>query len=964
MATSVNRQVNIYIASGEAEKAYDRLIAKEKSLTAELKKATNPADVKRLTAELKKLEEPIDRAAKKLKGEVAPSIRDLTTTLTKLQNQLKQKGIGEAEFNQLTLAVRKTKIELAEAYRRMEDIGSPKGIGKLAASTRSFLTGLGVGFGLEIFNQASQAVSAFFGGALEEALDAERTVNNLRQTLNASGQIEYFDKIIAKADEMAERFRFLDNDDVTGVFSSLINYGKLTENQMNQLIPVIVDFYSKQQLAGNTNFTLAESTSVVIKALEGNAKALKEYGINVKDGKNESERLNIVLDELGAKVKGAGDAFQNDLTGQVAVARTELNNLKEDLGNELIPVWDKVRIGFLKGVQGIIQGFKDIREGISNIFTDAEVLRERDQKNRTDKFYKEIEARAKSFANNEALKPIAEQRKSLDQQIALYKQAEKDVLKLQAFGQTYSKQGIQRTKDLLEYEATVKALQESIKTQTSKTVLGTGKGLSTDTGGKSDKDKAKEDLDRLIAELKRKTDELNLYNGNQLQKDLLRMNEFYDGMVTRANGNTQALAQIADLRGREENLIINKYRKQWEEEEKKAAQKTAEEKLKIERDRFAKLLSEQQRIAKLIADEGAKAGADQRTVTELRVLVSSGRAKLDAIRQQLKEQEQIELKAAEGKEQQIDLIYEKYRQKRMEAEVTFFQNQIESIASMVQNVVNQIDGVFQQLSQRENANLERDRQVNEQKKANLKRQLDGKVLSQTEYDKKVQAIEKQQEAREKQIRLRQFQRDKVIALTNAVINNALAFTKALAQGGPIYAAVVGALGLVQIGLIASQKAPKFARGGYLSGPSHREGGMPVINPRTGRKEAEVEGGEVILSRRTVRNNTALVEQLLHASMHRNGAAISPSWRNSSHSNLNIPVISSGMARVRMFEKGGLIAGATNAPATDQQVLEELAGAVNQLNSQLASGITAYTMISDNERQQARLDNIRNDATMR
>ena len=961
MATSVNRQVNIYIASGEAEKAYDRLIAKEKSLTAELKKATNPADVKRLTAELKKLEEPIDRAGKKLKGEVAPSIRELQTTLTRLQNQLKTTGVGDKEFTKLTLAVRQAKIEMAEAQQRMQSINDTASKGNVLTRLGSGINGgikdaLGIGLG------PLAAVTAAAGGlklAIDEAFEGQENLSRFQTTLENLGKANLFEPLSKQAEKLANDLKFFGADDTYVIFTSLLEYGKLTEQEIEKLTPLIIDFAVKQKIS------FEQASDEIIKGLQGSSKEIKKYGIDLGDASTTTERFSLLMDQLGPKVAGSASAFGETTQGRIASTREKLNDLAGTVGDKLLPVIN----GLLQGVNFFLTGLEDvvgrIGAAFNFVFNNAEFRAQQLVDG-----IKEQQAEMERYTNNIF---TTYQRKNSDQ---LRQQYEKDLKQIKALESVmnnarssgnveeadYAEEQVKKLQILTKLtEEELAARQKVIDRDNEDNAAKTKAALEKDKAARL---KAQEELNKLIQELQKKNTELGIYNSNQLERDLTRMEEYYNGLRERAKGNQVLLNQIADLRFREEQLIIGKYRKQWEEEEKKAAQKSADEKLKIERDRFAKLLSEQQRIAKLIADAGAKAGADQRAVTELRVLVSSGRAKLAAIKQQLKEQEQIELKAAEGKEEQIDLIYEKYRQKRLEAEVSFFQNQVESIASMVQNVVNQIDGVFQQLSQRENANLERDRQVNEQKKANLKRQLDGKVISQTEYDKKVQNIEKQQEAREKQIRLRQFQRDKVIALTNAVINNALAFTKALAQGGPIYAAVVGALGLVQIGLIASQKAPKFARGGYLSGPSHREGGMPVINPRTGRKEAEVEGGEVILSRRTVRNNTALVEQLLHASMHRNGAAISPSWRNSSHSNLNIPVISSGMARVRMFEKGGVIAGATNAPATDQQVLEELAGAVNQLNSQLASGITAYTMISDNERQQARLDNIRNDATMR
>lgn len=47
---------------------------------------------------------------------------------------------------------------------------------------------------------------------------------------------------------------------------------------------------------------------------------------------------------------------------------------------------------------------------------------------------------------------------------------------------------------------------------------------------------------------------------------------------------------------------------------------------------------------------------------------------------------------------------------------------------------------------------------------------------------------------------------------------------------------------------------KFAKGGLLGGPSHSNGGMPVINPVTGQKVAEMEGDEGIINKKSMADN--------------------------------------------------------------------------------------------------------------
>src|SRR5687768_12312046 len=106
-SSSVNRSVNIFIESGEAEKAQQRLSAKAKQLQDDLKKASDPVIVGRLTKELKTVEGQLDRVAKKVKGEVTPSFKDLQNTVNSLGRRLKQMSTTDADFSKTLVQYKK-----------------------------------------------------------------------------------------------------------------------------------------------------------------------------------------------------------------------------------------------------------------------------------------------------------------------------------------------------------------------------------------------------------------------------------------------------------------------------------------------------------------------------------------------------------------------------------------------------------------------------------------------------------------------------------------------------------------------------------------------------------------------------------------------------------------------------------------------------------------------------------------
>ena len=126
-------------------------------------------------------------------------------------------------------------------------------------------------------------------------------------------------------------------------------------------------------------------------------------------------------------------------------------------------------------------------------------------------------------------------------------------------------------------------------------------------------------------------------------------------------------------------------------------------------------------------------------------------------------------------------------------------------------------------------------------------------LEKEKIAKKEEQLKKKQDALEKKRKKQQ----QVASVINATINTALGVTQALASWPPpasyALAAAVGALGAVEIALIASQK---YAKGGLIEGPDHAHGGVKV---QTKKGIAEVEGNEYIVNKKTTTENLSLIE---------------------------------------------------------------------------------------------------------
>jgi len=97
------------------------------------------------------------------------------------------------------------------------------------------------------------------------------------------------------------------------------------------------------------------------------------------------------------------------------------------------------------------------------------------------------------------------------------------------------------------------------------------------------------------------------------------------------------------------------------------------------------------------------------------------------------------------------------------------------------------------------------REVDDQRKR-IKELEELGAISAKESERRMKLLDE----KERQIKIKAAQRDKAIAIFQAIINTAAAVTKVLAF--PVLAAIAAALGAAQIALIASRPIPKFGQG--------------------------------------------------------------------------------------------------------------------------------------------------------
>jgi len=891
MATTVNRRISIYIDDSAAESALKKLRLNADALTKSI--AAGQAAGKNMAAEIAKLDKAkaaIAALQTQIDSGLKPTFNQLRNQVQDLERELRKLPVGTQEF------INKVK-ELERARAQFMAVGNE--IRGVQTATNSLKLGFKEAFSLGgimalaqgVIAGAANALKNFFGGAIDEAMQSEEAVARLQNKLTNLGKADAFDRLSDSADRMAKTFKFIDNDAVLEVFSQLIDYGKLTENQMNRLIPVIIDF------ATNARISVGEATKLIIGGLEGQGKALKQYGIDIKDAGTESERFSAIVNDLGDKVKGSGEAFGETFAGGMAAARQEMANLQEDIGNKMIPVLNKLLKGISDGLEGLGAFFRAVRKNASegSLFNRPGVFTTLNKETR--------EIAGREFDE-----------KTLQRQLDAFNKLTKE----------------QKKKALADEEDIAKrAYATQIEAFNTK-----------NTALQALEDKAIDKSLKKIAAYRAAIADDELVSNNSLKdpkapKTPKTKNppKIKDAKISKEIPLADGLGYIDQVNAELDALI---------EKSTKVFSGTG----------ATEILSN-------ITGLGNLRNRDRLAADEIAILQATGKKKLEAQTKQLEDERNFALEAEDLTQNERLNIYLQYNERIKEINAEYWQELAQNILDYAQ----QAQAIFNTFSEvstnRENAELSRDKKVNDEKRKNLQRQLNAKLISQGQYNAQMDALNNTQSQKEEALKKKQFDRNKRAELIQAGINGAQAILATLARFGvpfPPNFLGIGAMALT-VGTIAANIASisskKYAKGGLMDGPSHSDGGMPIINPTTGRKVAEIEGGEAILSRATVRNNPDLVSRLLHSSMNRGGETIRFPWESRTMQRIDFGGVTNTVRRVKKYETGGVFDGSDNGSAA--------AGINNELMLQMLIELrkpkrnyVVLTDITDSEAQLARI----------
>lgn len=360
------------------------------------------------------------------------------------------------------------------------------------------------------------------------------------------------------------------------------------------------------------------------------------------------------------------------------------------------------------------------------------------------------------------------------------------------------------------------------------------------------RNKQADNYNKLLETLKQMEHEHELNKLSAEGRELQIIIDKYDKLRDQAKGHSEELARIKKL---DDNDIFELIQKQANKESAALA-KEQDEQLK----RYKKLGEEKKKIETAPTSDKNLSVADK-AKKETDDLTNEWDSRIEAATNY-----NLSLKAGEesfaidivaltaAKNAQLEALNLKHQETIDEQNNQAFIKQIQNFEKGYQTSLKVMDTLIQAKKQMY------DREINDNNaKAThetkiQKKLLDAKVINEKEYEKRVEKIENDKEAKNLRVKQKQAKQDKQYAMFKIALNTAIGVSKALAEGNYLESIATGALGAIEFGIAAATPIPQFAKGGYSKKPQGYTSGATLYDsPTSGQYMAGEKGTEWIAS---------------------------------------------------------------------------------------------------------------------
>jgi hypothetical protein len=704
--------------------------------------------------------------------------------------------------------------ESAPRIRVLQDAAKKTGdgivgaFGKAGQQIKNIGLGIAAGFGVAF---SVDAILNFGKASVDAFLEAENNANRLKfaitQVNNESK--ETFERLI-KQSERLQAVSIFSDDDIQKAQTALATFG-LTATQIEQLIPRILD------LASANKIDLAQATDTVLRGIEGQQKGLKLLGVQLTSVGTETENYNQIIEQT-AKFTGAAAEATQTLSGELEQAKNRYDDLQEFVGAGLASVFQSAKMAIYEAIGALFQFDKSIdqvtKRSNANAISGVEALVA--QFKAQGKSIEQIKAGLKAGAD-EAQKSIDQY--TTDLQRAEFKLALINAGRLDVTAKEFEtiNKTIIANKELL---VNATAIKEAYAGQLASLdeIENTNKRIIT---AESLRGKTIEELIKLKDDELKINDSIARSNAEIIQKQIDALQKLAEAQK-KASEKRAADAKAAA------------------EKEAAAMEKMYQDAQRVQDDYIKSLEQKRKEIDDLLEfqikitlnNEGADAALNKLR-DELRLRYEEEAAFIEKNAQIDGESAEVtnakKLKAYEQFAAEFKKIAEAlglFVEQQNENDVKSFLDRNAEIINSVQFLLGQISDIVNRNAESQISAIEKtgeafNEQLNQEEQA-LQESKDKRLISDAEYQKKNEEIQRRRVDNEKKIqaqinkeRKKQATISKIATIFEIQLKTAQAIVEALAAPFPlntILPAIIGALAAAQLAAVASQPVPAFAKG--------------------------------------------------------------------------------------------------------------------------------------------------------
>lgn len=330
MAQEFTRRVNIYVNSGDAERAYEKLEKSNQRLTASeekliqktkqleqtlagIDKNADPKAFRKATKDLedmnkaveanriaqKKNADEMDRINKKISGEISPSYNDMAKTVRRLSQELKAMDQSNPDFSSKLAELKQAKAEMNKFEEAIN--GGKKAYASMFQDIKSVALGTIVAGGL---TGIAGAVGSAFTGSADAAIEREKKRRELQAITGvAEEELSVLDQYASELSRIELESGKAFNTSTNDIYEAFKLVGSAKPELLSNIDALKATTKEVLVLAKASGLDLAQSTRAV-------TSILNQFNMGAGESKRVINALAAGAKEGAKEIPWLTDAFE------------------------------------------------------------------------------------------------------------------------------------------------------------------------------------------------------------------------------------------------------------------------------------------------------------------------------------------------------------------------------------------------------------------------------------------------------------------------------------------------------------------------------------------------------------------------------------------------------------------------------------------------------------------------------